>query len=71
MFNATEVTTLKARYCQALSVVAAGLVASLPLAASAQANRAPDPNAPRLMVGVFRSAEKNLGVQTADASARA
>lgn len=58
---------MKARYCQALSVLATGLVASAPLVASAQSNRAPDPNAPRLMVGVFRSAEKNLGVQTADA----
>jgi tetratricopeptide (TPR) repeat protein len=66
MFNALEVTTLKARFYQALSALAAGLV-GLPLALGAQATRTPDPNAPRLMVGVFRSAEKNLGVQTADA----
>ena len=56
---------MKARYCQALSALAA--VVSLPLAASAQPVRAPDPNAPRLMVGVFRSADKTTGVQTADA----
>jgi tetratricopeptide (TPR) repeat protein len=59
--------TLKARYCQALSAIAAGVVVSLPLAASAQTTRAADPNAPRLMVGVFRSADKAQGVQTADA----
>jgi hypothetical protein len=66
MFNALEVTTLKARFYQALSAVAAGLV-GLPLVLGAQQTRTPDPNAPRLMVGVFRSAEKNLGVQAADA----
>lgn len=66
MINALEVTTLKARYYQALSALVAGLV-GLPLAAGAQTRGAPDPNAPRLMVGVFRSAEKNLGVSTADA----
>jgi tetratricopeptide (TPR) repeat protein len=33
----------------------------------AQSTRTADPNAPRLMVGVFRSGEKNVGVQTADA----
>jgi tetratricopeptide (TPR) repeat protein len=68
MFNALEVKTLKARYCQALSAIAAGVVVSLPLAATAQAPRvAPDPNAPRLMVGVFRSSDKTQGVQAADA----
>ena len=66
MFNVLEVTTLKARYYQALSALAAGLV-GLPLALSAQTTRTPDPNAPRLMVGVFRSAERNVGVSTADA----
>ena len=68
MFNALEVMTLKARYCQALTAIAAGVVVSLPLTATAQARRvAPDANAPRLMVGVFRSADKAQGVQTADA----
>jgi tetratricopeptide (TPR) repeat protein len=58
--------TLKARYCLALS--AFGLAASAPLASvGAQSTRTPDPNAPRLMVGVFRSADKNVGVQAADA----
>ena len=68
MFNALEVTTLKVRFSQALAAVAAGLVASLPLASlSAQSSRTADPNAPRLMVGVFRSGDKAVGVQTADA----
>jgi tetratricopeptide (TPR) repeat protein len=68
MFNALEVTTLKARYCQSLTAIAAGVVVSLPLTATAQARRvAPDPNAPRLMVGVFRAQDKAAGVQTADA----
>lgn len=69
MFNATEVIPLKARYHNALAAVAAGLVASLPLAsAGAQVTRvAPDPNAPRLLVGVFRAADKGQGVQAADA----
>jgi tetratricopeptide (TPR) repeat protein len=60
---------LKARYYQTLTAVAAGLVASLPLAtAGAQTTRvAPDPNAPRLLVGVFRAADKGQGVQAADA----
>jgi tetratricopeptide (TPR) repeat protein len=57
---------LKARFCLALSAL--GLVAGAPLASvEAQSTRTADPNAPRLMVGVFRAAEKNLGVQTADA----
>lgn len=68
MFNALEVMTLKARYCYALTVLAAGVVASAPVAADAQTSRgAADPNAPRLMVGVFRSADKTSGVQAADA----
>ncbi len=67
MFNALEVMTLKARYCQALTALAAGLVASVPFAAQAQQRGPADPNAPRLMVGVFRSADKTSGVQAADA----
>ena len=68
MFTATEVTSLKARYYQALTAVAAGLVASLPLGtARAQQRVAPDPNAPRLLVNVFRAADKSAGVQAADA----
>lgn len=67
MFNALEVMTLKARYCHALTALAAGLVASVPLTASAQQRGPADPNAPRLMVGVFRSADKTSGVQAADA----
>lgn len=39
----------------------------VPSVASAQYNRVPDPNATRVMVAVFRSAEKGLGVQAADA----
>lgn len=60
---------MKARYHKALAAAAAGLVASLPLArAGAQVTRvAPDPNAPRLLVGVFRAADKGQGVQAADA----
>ncbi|MDF1504754.1 tetratricopeptide repeat protein [Roseisolibacter sp. H3M3-2] len=58
---------LKARYCQALTALAAGVVASAPLAAVAQQRGPADPNAPRLMVGVFRSADKASGVQAADA----
>ena len=41
------------------------VLAAAPSAARAQ--RAPDPNAKRLLVPVFRSADKNLGVQAADA----
>lgn len=75
MFNALEVTPLKARFQKALTAVAAGLVASLPLAgAGAQQNTSapqqrgtPDPNAPRVVVATFRSQDKNGGVQAADA----
>ncbi len=58
---------MKARYCQALTALAAGVVASAPLSADAQQRGPADPNAPRLMVGVFRSADKTSGVQAADA----
>jgi tetratricopeptide (TPR) repeat protein len=68
MFNALEVKTLTARYCQALTALAAGLVASAPMSPlAAQATRTADPNAPRLVVQVFRSADKNAGVQASDA----
>ena len=57
---------MKARFCLALSAL--GLVAGAPLASlEAQTTRTADPNAPRLMVGVFRSAEKKAGVDVADA----
>ncbi len=74
MTNALEVTPLKARFHKALTAVAAGLVASLPLAGAGAQNTSapqqrgtPDPNAPRVVVAVFRSADKNSGVQAADA----
>jgi len=68
VFNALEVKTLKARYCHALSALAAGLVASAPVAPlAAQVTRTADPNAPRLVVEVFRSQEKDAGVKAADA----
>jgi tetratricopeptide (TPR) repeat protein len=74
MFNALEVTPLKARFHKALTAVAAGLVASLPFADAGAQNTTgpqqrgtPDPNAPRVVVAVFRGAERNAGVQAADA----
>ena len=39
----------------------------MPSVASAQYNRVPDPNAIRVLVAVFRSGEKGLGVQASDA----
>jgi tetratricopeptide (TPR) repeat protein len=42
-------------------------LAAAPAASHAQSSRAPDPNAKRLLVPVFRSADKSLGVQAADA----
>jgi hypothetical protein len=69
MVNALEVTPLKARFPKALTAIAAGLVAGLPLAAGAQNTSAPqqrgtpDPNAPRVVVTIFRAADKNGGVQ--------
>ena len=68
MFTATEVTSLKARFPKALAAVAAGLLAGLPLRATeAQQRVAPDPNAPRVLVAVFRAADKGQGVQASDA----
>ncbi|HEY0780066.1 MAG TPA: tetratricopeptide repeat protein [Gemmatirosa sp.] len=53
------------------AVTAAGLgalAALLPLtSATAQQRGTPDPNAPRVMVAVFRSTDKNSGVRAADA----
>lgn len=53
------------------TVTAAGLsalAALLPFASGAAQQRGtPDPNAPRIMVGVFRSADKASGVRAADA----
>jgi tetratricopeptide (TPR) repeat protein len=65
-----EDETLKARHCQALTVVglAAGLIVSGSVSTlDAQSTRTPDPNAPRMMVGTLKGTEKNLGVQAADA----
>lgn len=77
MFNALEVTPLMARFNKALTAVVAGLVATLPLAGAGAQNAAntsapqqrgtPDANAPRIVVPVFRSADKNGGVQASDA----
>jgi hypothetical protein len=61
---------LKARHCQALTVVglAAGLLVSGSVSTlDAQSTRTPDPNAPRMMVATLKGTEKNLGVQAADA----
>ncbi len=44
-----------------------GGIVLMPSLASAQINRVPDPNAIRVMVSVFKSGEKGLGVQAADA----
>ncbi len=57
------------RNFQALSGIgfALGGIAVMPALASAQINRVPDPNAIRVMVSVFKAAEKGLGVQAADA----
>lgn len=56
------------RHFQALAGIGLALGGTLvPSVASAQYNRVPDPNATRVMVAVFRSAEKGLGVQAADA----
>ncbi len=58
---------------QRRAITLAGLVSGIALTAApaallAQANgRAPDPNATRFLVPVFRSADKALGVQAADA----
>ncbi len=60
---------MKVRLLPAWFAVGAVLGGSLlaPAVASAQYVRAPDPNATRVLVAVFRSSEKGLGVQAADA----
>ena len=55
---------LLARSLVALAVALASL---LPAAASAQPARQPNPNAPRLMVGVFKNSDKKLGPDAAEA----
>jgi tetratricopeptide (TPR) repeat protein len=56
------------RYFQALAGIGLAFGGTfVPAVASAQYNRVPDPNATRVMVAVFRSGEKGLGVQAADA----
>jgi tetratricopeptide (TPR) repeat protein len=56
------------RHFQAIAGIGLALGGTLvPSVASAQYNRVPDPNATRVMVAVFRSGEKGLGVQAADA----
>lgn len=56
------------RHFQAIAGFGLALGGTLvPSVASAQYNRVPDPNATRVMVAVFRSGEKGLGVQAADA----
>lgn len=63
---------MKARFTKALTAVAAGLVASLPLAGAGaqsqpQQRGTPNPDAPRIVVSIFRSADKTSGVQASDA----
>lgn len=56
------------RHVQALAGIGLVLGGSVaPSVALAQTNRVPDPNASRVMVAVFRSGEKDLGVKAADA----
>lgn len=56
------------RHSQALAGIFFALGGTfVPSVVSAQVNRAPDPNAARVMVAVFRSSEKGLGVEAADA----
>ena len=56
------------RHFQTLAGIGLALGGTLvPSVASAQYNRVPDPNAKRVMVAVFRSGDKGLGVQAADA----
>lgn len=55
-------------YTKALAAVTVGLLTSLPVGTvQAQQRVAPDPNAPRLLVSVFRAADRGQGVQAADA----
>src|SRR5690242_4591347 len=68
MFNASEVTTVKARHRSALAL-AGFAIGAAPLDVSAQGMgpRTPPPDAPRIMVPALKGSEKNVGVQAADA----
>ncbi|MHB1311103.1 MAG: tetratricopeptide repeat protein [Gemmatimonadaceae bacterium] len=59
---------MKARLSHARSIVAASvlLVGALPVTTHAQATRTPNPNAPRLVVGTFRSNDKKLSVSASE-----
>jgi tetratricopeptide (TPR) repeat protein len=62
--------TVKARNCQALAVLIAGIAASgslSALGAQQTLTRQIDPNTPRLMIPALRSSEKGLGQTAADA----
>jgi tetratricopeptide (TPR) repeat protein len=60
--------TVKARLGHARSFVAATvlILGATPVAARAQGVRAPNPNAPRLVVGTLRSSDKKLSVQASE-----
>ena len=59
---------MKARLSHARSIVAVSvlLVSAVPAATHAQATRTPNPNAPRLVVGTFRSNDKKLSVNASE-----
>jgi tetratricopeptide (TPR) repeat protein len=60
--------TVKARLGPARSIAAVTLVllGAVPASVHAQAARTPNPNAPRLVVGTFRSADKKLSVAASE-----
>jgi Flp pilus assembly protein TadD len=60
--------TVKARLRSARSIVAVTVLflGATPVASVAQATRAPNPNAPRLVVGTFRSNDKKLSVEASE-----
>ena len=63
----SEEMTVKARLGTARSMVAATvLLLGVTPVAQAQATRTPNPNAPRLVVGTFRSTDKKLSVQASE-----
>ncbi len=59
---------MKARIGPARSLIAATvlLIGATPCVARAQATRTPNPNAPRLVVGTFRSSDKKLSVAASE-----
>ncbi len=59
---------MKARLGPVRSIVAVTvlLVGAIPVATRAQAPRTPNPNAPRLVVGTFRSSDKKLSAQASE-----